>query len=147
MIMKSKTYYAISLALTAAVMVIIFYLSAQDAKESTNTSGWVLNFVQIFFPKATQEFVRTAAHFSEYALLSFLTANVFFARFGKMKQPLPIICAWGYAWTDEIHQIFVPGRAFQLFDLGVDLGGILLGALMYLALFKIVADVKRRRSE
>lgn len=145
--MKSKTYYAISLALTAAVMVIIFYLSAQDAKESTNTSGWVLNFVQIFFPKATQEFVRTAAHFSEYALLSFLTANVFFARFGKMKQPLPIICAWGYAWTDEIHQIFVPGRAFQLFDLGVDLGGILLGALVYLALFKIVAAVKRRRSE
>ena len=145
--MKSKTYYAISLALTAAVMVIIFYLSAQDAKESTNTSGWVLNFVQIFFPKATQEFVRTAAHFSEYALLSFLTANVFFARFGKMKQPLPIVCAWGYAWTDEIHQIFVPGRAFQLFDLGVDLGGILLGALVYLALFKIVAAVKRRRSE
>lgn len=145
--MKSKTYYAISLALTAAVMVIIFYLSAQDAKESTNTSGWVLNFVQIFFPKATQEFVRTAAHFSEYALLSFLTANVFFARFGKTKQPMPIVCAWGYAWTDEIHQIFVPGRAFQLFDLGVDLGGILLGALVYLALFKIVAAVKRRRSE
>ena len=145
--MKSKTYYAISLALTAAVMVIIFYLSAQDAKESTNTSSWVLNFVQIFFPKATQEFVRTAAHFSEYALLSFLTANVFFARFGKMKQPMPIVCAWGYAWTDEIHQIFVPGRAFQLFDLGVDLGGILLGALVYLALFKIVSAVKRRRSE
>ncbi len=145
--MKSKKYYAISLALMAAVMAIIFYLSAQNAKQSTNTSGWVLNLVQIFFPKATQEFVRTAAHFSEYTLLSFLTANVFFARFGKIKQPLPVICAWGYAWTDEIHQIFVPGRAFQLFDLGVDLGGIVLGALGYFALFKIVSAIKRRKSE
>lgn len=145
--MKNKKYYIVSLVPTLAVMCVIFYLSAQTAKESTDTSGWVLGLVQFFIPKATEEFVRTAAHFSEFALLSFLTANVFFARFGKTKQPIPVICAWGYAWTDEIHQIFVPGRAFQLFDLGVDLGGILLGALVYLALFKIVSAVKRRRSE
>ncbi len=145
--MKNKKYYIASLVLTVAVMSTIFFLSAQNAEESTHTSAWVLRLVQFFIPKATEEIVRTAAHFSEFALLSFLTANVFYARFGKTKQPLPIICAWGYAWTDEIHQIFVPDRAFQLFDLGVDLGGIVLGALVYLAVFKVISALKRRKVE
>jgi VanZ family protein len=32
-----------------------------------------------------------------------------------------------YSISDEIHQLFIPGRAFQLSDLGLDLIGIVLG--------------------
>jgi VanZ family protein len=43
--------------------------------------------------------------------------------------------AWGiailYSLSDEIHQILVPGREFQLEDLALDSLGALVGVLMY----------------
>jgi len=39
-----------------------------------------------------------------------------------------------YALFDEIHQMFVPGRAFQLFDLSLDAVGIILGLGIFLIL-------------
>jgi VanZ family protein len=46
---------------------------------------------------------------------------------------LGVVAAWAaagsilYALSDETHQLFVPGRAFQLEDLALDLSGILIG--------------------
>ncbi len=43
--------------------------------------------------------------------------------------------AWGiailYSLGDEIHQVFVPGREFQLEDLAIDTFGSLIGILIY----------------
>jgi len=36
-----------------------------------------------------------------------------------------------YALSDEIHQLFVPGRAFQVFDLFIDFLGSLFGVFLY----------------
>jgi hypothetical protein len=36
-----------------------------------------------------------------------------------------------FAFSDEIHQLFVPGRAFQLIDLIIDFIGILFGVFLY----------------
>ena len=54
------------------------------------------------------------------------------------------IIAWGYAFTDEIHQIFVPGRAFQLIDLTVNLFGILLGIGVFV-LFVLIAEIRKEK--
>ena len=35
-----------------------------------------------------------------------------------------------YAFTDEFHQLFVPGRAFQVQDLLIDSGGVFTGMLL-----------------
>jgi len=36
-----------------------------------------------------------------------------------------------YALSDEIHQLFVPGRTFQLMDLVLDLLGGVIGLIIY----------------
>jgi len=42
-----------------------------------------------------------------------------------------LLLAMAFALSDEIHQRFVPGRAFQVIDLFIDLLGILFGVLLY----------------
>ncbi|MBQ9746873.1 MAG: VanZ family protein, partial [Clostridia bacterium] len=83
--LKTKVIRVVLLALIIFVMVIIFVLSAQDSTDSSTTSGGITEL--IFFllgidgdSLTEAEFIeiegiiRTAAHFSEYALLAFLTA-------------------------------------------------------------------------
>ena len=141
----TKLYKAISLILLMAVMVTIFILSHQNGNESTKTSGFVTEFFSLFFGNNIPEaIVRTFGHFSEFAALGFLTTNCLYA-FRKEKKP--IICAtlsWLYAWTDEIHQIFVDGRAFQISDLLVDLGGILCGTLLIYFIILLYEKVKQK---
>jgi VanZ family protein len=41
-----------------------------------------------------------------------------------------------YAFSDEVHQLFVPGRTFQWSDLALDLGGSLIGVSAFALLLK-----------
>jgi len=50
---------------------------------------------------------------------------------------LGIIFAILYSFSDEIHQLFVPTRTFTVFDLMIDLSGILLASFTYLILLKL----------
>ncbi len=102
-----------------------------------------MDFIISVFGKAPdQDLLRTFAHFCEFAGLGFLMGNFIFALKDKLKPLLCILLSWGYAWTDEIHQIFVPGRAFQLIDLTVDLGGIILGVAVFCAINSLIRHKK-----
>ncbi len=48
---------------------------------------------------------------------------------------LALILAVIYALSDEIHQLFVPGRVCSFFDLLIDSSGILLANIIYLFSF------------
>ena len=50
--------------------------------------------------------------------------------------PQPLIIAVLYGLSDETHQIFVPGRYFDLADLLADACGIYLGCISYLLIRK-----------
>jgi len=41
-----------------------------------------------------------------------------------------------YAISDEIHQLFIPGRAFQLSDLAMDTIGSIIGIILVFAVFR-----------
>lgn len=141
---KRKIYIGVSAAIVLMIMVAIFFLSAQDGEESTGTSGWFMSLLVFVFGKAPEmEIIRTAAHFSEYAGLGFFVCNLVFSVKNKVKPILCMILSWGYAWSDEIHQIFVPGRAFQLTDLLVDLSGVLLGTTAFGCLIFIICQIKK----
>ena len=47
-----------------------------------------------------------------------------------------------YAITDEIHQIFIPGRACQLQDILVDLAGIISGMLVFVVIYSLIKKLK-----
>lgn len=42
-----------------------------------------------------------------------------------------------YAVTDEIHQMFVPGRSCELRDLGIDAAGVMTGVVIYCLILRI----------
>lgn len=134
-----KIYITISAILVAVVAIIIFYLSAQNGEESSSVSSSLIALIfSLIGQTFSQNFIRTLAHFCEFAGLGFLIHNLIFAIKNKLQ---PLFCglfSFGYAVTDEIHQIFVPGRAFQLIDLAVDLGGIVLGTAVFCVIIIIV---------
>lgn len=139
----SKIYKAFSLITVVAIAVTIFALSAQNSVDSAETSGAVIGFfARIFKDEIPQEIIRTVAHFCEYAGFGFFVCNAFYAFKAKLMPVISILTSFGYAVTDEIHQIFVPGRAFQISDLAVDLGGIVLGTVVFVVICKITEKRK-----
>ena len=93
--------------------------------------------------------IRKAAHASEYALLGLLTAGAYIAggaadmgngnekkkadTSSKKRTPIsrgiliPWVITTAYAATDEMHQLFVPGRSGQVSDVLLDSAGAIAG--------------------
>lgn len=112
--------------------------------------------------------VRECAHGVEYFILGALLFNALYIclNFRKQEEKLLfaetgidcsdrfralncIICslviATLYALSDEIHQIYVPGRSCQLLDLIIDISGSLLGILLIWVFYFIREKRKERR--
>ena len=104
--------------------------------------------------------VRETAHGVEYFILGALVFNAIYLCLNYRKQEEllleaetgikcrdpyrmlnSIVCAITictlYALSDEIHQIPIPGRAFQIMDLTIDFIGIILGVIFVAVLYKI----------
>lgn len=146
MTIKRKIYISVSWILVIICMGIIFSLSAQNGEESTELSH---SFVMAFFERLgltiNEGFLRNCAHCLEFMGLSVLIFNAVYATFEA--KLTPIIAFAGtvlYAITDEIHQIFVPDRAFQLSDILVDSTGALIGVIASLIILKIILTIKER---
>jgi len=80
------------------------------------------------------DWIGQTMHFVEYAILAFLLYRALWKtpRVSRSKIALmSVIFGMVYALSDEIHQIFVPERTFQLVDLLTDLLGVLFGVYIY----------------
>lgn len=146
---SKKVYVVISWMLVAACMVAIFCLSAQTAKDSADLSG---SFIRAIFEligiELQQEGIRTVAHCLEFMGLSFLMFNAIYATWEVKLTPVFAFAGTVmYAVTDEIHQIFVPGRAFQISDILVDSTGALIGVIATFVIFKIILYTIKRRNK
>jgi VanZ family protein len=79
------------------------------------------------------EMLGRVSHVLEYAVLAVLFSRAL--TWGRApRRPFLALAAGlsaAYALLDEVHQLFVPGRTFQFFDLGLDVCGIVLGVLLY----------------
>lgn len=129
----------IRLLLLLAVMTAIFCFSSQPANESQALSDSLLDRIGRFlsflpaFEEDPGKNIRKWAHFFEFACLGFLSCMFFSelnvsykGRFARTALISPVFC-FLYALSDEIHQIFVPGRACRLRDLFIDSAGALAG--------------------
>lgn len=149
---------AVLLALIISVMAMIFILSAQTGADSGNVSGGITEKVLSIFGIHREDMeeaefimieaaVRTMAHFSEYAILGLLCAA--FASTYKIKGRSSVCYATAfsmvYAVTDEVHQIFVPGRGAQVIDVIVDTSGALCGAAMLVLILILVEKYKQKK--
>lgn len=144
MIDKKKIIYrVISLVALLAVMITIFCLSHEDATESKETSIAVASWFGDLLGNIPDDVIRTIAHCIEFAALGFLVYNALYSFKGFISPLISIGLAFTYSVSDEIHQYFVPGRAFQLIDLAVDLTGIVIGTLAIFILLKLITKHKK----
>jgi len=122
-------------SLLIAWMIVICVMSNQPANISDSQSNGVLDLflkmgidVNGFFGDLANFVVRKCAHFLEYMILALLVLNVVKLYF-NMKQVIiiTIVFVFLYACSDEIHQLFVPGREGAIRDVIIDTcGGITL---------------------
>lgn len=141
-------------ALVLFWMTIIFLLSAQPATQSDEMSKRVAEVVMEKVEQVTSNtklnlsrlnyLVRKNAHFFSYFILGILVFNAInqgkptgFSRIG-----LTLFICVIYAISDEIHQLFVPGRAGQVKDVFIDSAGALTGIILYYFLSTSIKKVK-----
>lgn len=130
-------------------MAVIFALSSQPASESNDLSEKVTRLIinitdKIMLSDAEtgtvkiivsniNHIVRKLAHYFSYLILGLLTANAFYkngVRNRKLLVYTMAVCIL-YAFGDEVHQLFVPGRSGQLKDVAIDSLGALTGYMVY----------------
>ncbi|HZK34799.1 MAG TPA: VanZ family protein, partial [Bacillota bacterium] len=88
--------------------------------------------------------VRKAAHLSLYFVLGTLTyiGGWFNIRSTCKTIIMTLAVSIGYAFIDEFHQYFVPGRSCELRDVLIDSAGALIGTLVCLG----VQEFYKKRS-
>lgn len=128
-------------ALIAVWIAFIFFHSLKPIDDSMKESGWVLAIIQKILPFMSMYLVRRLAHFTEFAVLGFLAANLFGGRCQHKLSALVFSLMTGMttALCDETIQLFSEGRSGRLQDAWLDIAGACTGAL---AAFAIRALVK-----
>lgn len=144
-----KAYVIISWILVVACMGVIFSLSAQNGEESSDLSGsFVMAILQWLKIDIDEGFLRSCAHCLEFMGLSVLIFNATYSTWGSKFTPLvAFMGAVLYAVVDEIHQIFVPDRAFQLSDILVDSTGALIGVIASFVILQFILYIGKRRNK
>ena len=123
-------------------MLFIFAMSSFGSDSSNSQSSQIIQVLHQVFPNllsrtseldaSTLTFiVRKTTHFTEYAILGILFYLLYRQTLpqknGLQLFVLAILSSFLYACTDEIHQLFVPGRSGQFTDVLVDTLGASFG--------------------
>ena len=130
----------LSIILVLIWMIIIFIMSSFNATDSANQSNFIVNIISnilnIENVRLLSLIIRKLAHFTEYLILGTLVINMFTKNNAKKTYLLSILLCIIYAISDEIHQIFVPGRACQIKDILIDSVGSITGIYLFKLLKK-----------
>lgn len=156
----SRKRRLIFLILTLLWMLLIFWFSSRDGNTSTGDSDAAGSTILKIFIKGFDNIdpverakrlelltypIRKISHGGEYAILSSLLMGVFIGL--KNRIGLEAFFSWIlasiYAASDEIHQLFVPGRSGQVIDVLIDSAGAFIGVLI---ISLIIIRVKKRKS-
>ena len=130
-------------------MFVIFNFSSQNGPKSTNTSDVVTSMVVNVTTSVTNKnvsreevkkrvedstfLVRKMAHFTEYLILGILVLQLLsdYTKINKRMLIVSLIICYLYAVSDEVHQIFIPGRTAKVLDTFIDGAGSLVGITIY----------------
>ena len=158
--MTIRTHKFFLPALLIFQMLFIFTMSSFGHTSSDAQSNLFVDFIAQNFPHVRHGLennlislstliflVRKTAHFTEYAILG----SLFFLNLKSWQRPksstsmnilLSLIFSFLYACTDELHQIFVPGRSAQFRDILIDTLGASFGATITYLTIKLFAKIK-----
>ena len=153
--MKKRALLIIFLVASILWALFIFSNSLQTGESSGEMSGSVTEAINKLLGaispslEVTHRFVRKAAHFCEFGVLSTLvsfTLYFFFAKSDKRELwcllAIPISAL--VAACDETIQLFVDGRGGSVIDVLIDTSGACTAALIFLGITLIVKLRKKR---
>lgn len=141
----------IKIILVLSWMMMIFLLSNEEAVQSSKKSdGLIIRSVELFTGKSlsVQEKekvlkylvfpVRKCAHLSLYLILGILVISLLreYMVINAKLVLLSLLICFLYACSDEIHQLFVPGRSGEVRDVLIDTLGACLGVSFYYLVFR-----------
>jgi len=138
--------------------------SSEIDKDSSNRSGRVAEFISNIIPsirnmpddeketfkaEVLQPIVRKIAHLTIYTSLGMLSMCLALTYKGTHYQKglTSLVFCLIYAISDEIHQLFVPGRSGQVKDVFIDLLGALIGILIINLIVKIYKKIRKIKKE
>lgn len=140
----------IKIILVLLWMVMIFLLSNEEAvKSSKKSDGLIIKSVELFTGKSLSDQekekvlkylvfpVRKCAHLSLYLILGILVISLLreYMVINTKLVLLSLLICFLYACSDEIHQLFVPGRSGEVRDVLIDTLGACLGVSFYYLVF------------
>lgn len=146
-------------ALTILTVAFIFSNSLEDSSTSASTSesvgeviedavnnvvsGGTIHRGDEGFIEIPLNIIRDLAHVAEFVCLGFLLLLTHRSYGGRLSHIYyPVLIGSAVAFTDEIIQIFVPGRAFELTDWMLDDVGVLIGTLIGVVLGYLILKPK-----
>ena len=147
---------------------IIFLFSANPDPYRFLPAGWRSAVpLPTLTNSSAAELLGQLMHFLEYAVLSFLLSRMLFitrqakisndpntSRIEKiiffkistaqqLNSLIAVVLSMLFAFSDEIHQLYVPGRAFQVIDLFIDFLGVIVGVFVYTKIKNRTAKAQR----
>jgi len=95
----------------------------------------------VLVPPDLHHFIRKNAHFFIYLILGVLVKNALNSSgiMGFKAIGIGLVICVGYAFSDEIHQLVVPGRGGQLSDVVIDSCGAGLGIMLQILFVKLLS--------
>ncbi len=156
---KKKNKKIILWIFVAAIMTTIFFFSNQGAVKSENSSSKVAEYVtpivnsdyeqmseldKYYYKNFIDHTLRKSAHYFIYFALGFftlLTVSRYSIKLWKKYAISGVICIL-FAFSDEVHQYFVPGRTCSISDVLIDALGSITGFLVLTLIFIIIKRKK-----
>lgn len=142
----------IKICLVLFCMGIIFYFSSDNGEESTlKSDGIIVSITEFLLNKKMSSLekkhyidryvliVRKGAHFSIYFLLGFLFSSLLkeYSIISYKSIIYTSLFVFFYACSDEVHQLFVSGRACEILDVLLDTLGGVCASFVYLFLYNL----------
>jgi VanZ family protein len=113
----------ISWLITILLAVFIFIMSSIDFSSTIPSGGF--------------SWKSMTYHFSAFFIFSFFLFHSSYFQNNKNKNiVLGLVIAMAYAILDEVHQIFVPGRFYSIFDIFTDWVGVFFAYIIFLLFFR-----------
>ncbi len=158
---KNRAIVIVSWILVFLWMGFIFYMSAQDSTSSSSFSRPIAesaakNLAKFhFIPEnkmldnayitELESTIRKIAHSTVFFVLSVLVSLSLIASGIKGARVLVISIALSllYAFADEFHQFFVPGRATEMADIFLDMFGLVLGTVLVVLASGLLRKTKK----
>lgn len=160
---KKKAIIISSWVLVFLWMGFIFYMSAQDSTSSSSFSRPIAesvikyqakfhliptsNLYDLSYLDSVESTIRMIAHSTVFFILSVLVSLSLLLSDVKRLKVLFISISLSllYAFVDEFHQFFVPGRASEMLDIYLDMLGILLGTTLTIVVGILIGKLHKKR--